>query len=214
MSTPDAALSAGTVSDVATKGVRQPQTLDGRLTVLSARMIFTSLSFYFASFYFAIIFLQLINENGMWKPSTVHRPNLAFGIIEMALILVAGVIYFWGQWSGLYQRAFSRLRLSFWIAALLGVIAVIMHIVELHSPGFGLQDGGYATVFIGLEAMFTLILVISVIILLGMANRARLGLFRSSGSAVDAFGEFWGWLSALALLNFLALYVQPFFPIS
>ena len=54
--------------------------------------------------------------------------------------------------------------------------------------------------------------VVVTLILFGVANRARLGLFRESGVAVEAFGEFVGWMSAIALLNFLALYVQPFFP--
>jgi heme/copper-type cytochrome/quinol oxidase subunit 3 len=94
------------------------------------------------------------------------------------------------------------------------VVSVIVHILELHNPGFSLQAGGYASIFIALEGTFTILLVITTIVLLGMANRARLGLFQENGVTVEAFGEYFGWFSAIALINFLALYVQPFFPIA
>ncbi|MGH2447752.1 MAG: hypothetical protein ACRDFS_04010 [Chloroflexota bacterium] len=200
------------------------QTLDGRLSMLASRMTYVALSFYFAAFYFAIIYLQLINENGLWMAKGVHRPTLWFGIVEMGLILGAGIVYFWGQWYGVRENKYGQLKISLWIAAILGVIAVGFHIYELHAPNYGgggpgpgfLQSGGYASVFTGVEGMYTLLLAVTVLGLIGMAIRASRGIFQrqEAGAArINAFGEFWGWMSALALLNFLALYVQPFFPI-
>jgi heme/copper-type cytochrome/quinol oxidase subunit 3 len=157
----------------------------------------------------------------MWKPAGIHRPTLVIGLFEVGLVIVAGLVYFWGQWAGLYRRNFSVLTIALTIAGLLGLAAIGFHIYELHDPGYGYITGpngneslqtGYSSVFTVMEGVFTALLVPAVIVLLGLANRARLGRFNSSGIAVEAFGEFWGFLSAVALLNFLALYVQPFFP--
>jgi hypothetical protein len=200
------------VEVAATAGTRTVRTLDDRLTILAVRMMYVALSFFFACFYFALVYLQLTNENGMWLPSGVTHPATALGVAEVVLVLGAGIVYFWGQWAGLYRRAFGRMQIALWAAAHMIVAAVVLHIGELHNPGFSLQGGGYVSVFIALEGVFTGLLTLTALVLLGLANRARLGRFRQSGVAVEAFGEFFGWLSAIALMNFLALYVQPFFP--
>lgn len=201
-----------TADTVSKAGARMVRSGDHRLTLLAVRMLIASMSFFFACFYFAQVYLQIVNENGLWLPPGVNHPAIAIGLVEVVLLLAAGLIYFWAQWAGLYTRNFARLQLGLWVAALCSVISVIVHIIELHAPGFSLQGGGYVSVFISLEGTFTVVLILTTIVLLGMANRARLGLFRESGVAVEAFGEFFGWLCAIALMNFLALYVQPFFP--
>lgn len=200
---------ADTISSAGARGVRS---LDDRLTVLAVRMALASFAFFFACFYFAQAYLQIVNENNHWLPPGINHPATALGVAEVALVLLAGLMYFWGQWAGLYRRNFRDLTTGMWLAALLLVASVVLHIGELHNPGFSLQAGGYVSVFIAMEGTFTVVLIITTIVALGMANRARLGLFRQSGIAVEGFGEFLGFMSAIALLNFLALYVQPFFP--
>jgi heme/copper-type cytochrome/quinol oxidase subunit 3 len=191
-----------------------PRSLDDRLTMLAVRMAYTALSFFFASFYFGLVYLQIVNENGLWKPKGIDHPPTWIGVSEVTLVLLAGLVYFGAQWYGVYERRYQWLQIGLWIAALLTVVAVIIHVVELHSPGFSLQGGGYVSLFIAIEGVYTPLLVITAILLIGVANRARLGLFRQSGVGVEGFGEFFGWMCAIALINFLALYVQPFFPIA
>lgn len=202
-------VAAATVSGT---GARTIRSHDDRLTLLATRMVLASLTFFFACFYFAQIYLQILNQNGMWLPIGVDHPASAYGVIETGLILIAGLVYFGGQWLGLYKRNFARLTVALWIAAALTVVSVIVHVIELKNPGFTLQAGGYASVFIITEGLFTVILAVTSIVFLGIANRARLGLFTHTGVAVEAFGEYFGWISAIALINFLALYIQPFFP--
>jgi len=203
---------ADVTGTIATALARETRSLDDRLTLLGSRMVYTALAFFAVCYYFALMFLQIMNENGMWKPKGINHPPMVIGVVEVALVIAAGLIYFWGQWSGLYARKFAILQSALWVAGLLGLVAFGFHIYELHNPGFPLQTG-YSSVFIATEGVFTALLGVSVIVLLGMANRARLGRFEASGVAVEAFGEYWGFVSAIALLNFLALYVQPFFPI-
>lgn len=192
-----------------------PRTLDNRLTVLSSRMLYISASFFFASFYFGLVYLQIVNENNMWLPRGVDHPPTWIGVSEMALILIAGLAYFWGQWYGLYRQKLSNLTLSLWAAAVLTLISAIIHVIELHRPGFSLQGGGYVSLFITIEGVFTFFLVATALVLFGFAIRASKGLFTGgAGAGVEALGEWYGWLSAIALFNFLALYVQPFFPIA
>lgn len=200
--------SATTVASAA--GARHARSQDDRLTLLATRMAMVAMTFFFACFYFALFYLQLINENGQWLPPGVDHPASWLGVAEVALVVAAGLIYFWGQWAGLYAGKLERLTIGVSVAALLCVVASILHIAELHAPGFSLQGGGYVSVFVALEGTFTVIFILTTIVLLGMANRARLGLFARSGIAVEAFGEFFGWIAAIAVINFLALYVQPF----
>lgn len=190
------------------------RSLDDRLSLNSVRMFYVSTSFFFAAFYFGLVYLQIVNENNMWLPHGVDHPPTWMGVAEVGLIMVAGLAYFWGQWLGMYRQEFGRLKLGLWIAAILTIIAIIIHVMELHSPGFSLQSGGYVSLFIAIEGVYTVFLIGTAIVLLGIANRATRGLFNENGIAVDAFGEFFGWMAAVALFNFLALYVQPFFPIA
>jgi hypothetical protein len=191
---------------------REGRSLDDRLTMLVSRMTYVALSVFFACFYFADLYLQLINQHGSWKPAGVDHPATWLGVSEAAFVLAAGLLYFWGQRAGLDRRNWNVLTVGLWGASLLTILAIVPHIVELRAPGFRLQDGAYVSVFISLESVFTVLLIITATVLLGVANRARLGMFRESGTAVEAFGEYLGWVSAIALLNFLALYVQPFLP--
>jgi hypothetical protein len=54
------------------------------------------------------------------------------------------------------------------------------------------------------------LLLVSLIVLLGLANRARLGLFTTSALAVEAFGEWWMWLTGISAFAYATLYVAPF----
>jgi len=203
-----------TAASASSATVGRIRTLDDRLSLVGIRMILVALSFFFACFYFALTYLQLVNSNNLWRPSSLQHPAFILGFAEMALILLGGLVYFGAQVRGLYKGNYGLLTMGLLVTAVLSLISVILHVGELHNPGFTLQDGGYASVFIGLEGVYTFFLVITTVVLFGLANRSRLGRFRQSGIAVDTFGEFWGWMSAIALLNFMALYVQPFFPIS
>src|SRR5579884_1588081 len=89
-------------------GARTVRSLDDRLTLLSVRMTYVALSFFFACFYFGLIYLQLVNENGLWLPKGINHPSSFIGVAEAALILLAGLAYFWAQWTGLYRRDFGR----------------------------------------------------------------------------------------------------------
>lgn len=202
-----------TAAAVSGAGARSIRSHDDRLTLLATRMVYASLTVFFLTFYFADMYLQILNQNGLWLPAGVNHPATAYGVIETGLIVLAWLIYFATQWLGLYQRKFDRLTVGLWIAAALTVISVIVHVKEVQAPGFSLQAGGYASVFIAIEGTFTAVLAVTAIVLLGVANRSRLGLFRGSGVAVEAFGEYFAWLTAVAVFNFMLLYVQPFFPI-
>ncbi|HZU14013.1 MAG TPA: hypothetical protein VFB58_14320 [Chloroflexota bacterium] len=191
-----------------------PRSLDDRLTLLSVRMFYIAGSFFFASFYFGLVYLQIMNLNNMWLPHGIDHPPAWIGVSEVVLVLLAGSAYFVGQWFGMYRGNFSLLRLMLWVASLLTVVAVIIHIYELHNPGFSLQGGGYVSLFIAIETVFTIFLVVTALVLIGVAIRAQKGLFSRNGIAVAGFGEYFGWLAGVALFNFLALYVQPFFPIA
>jgi Cytochrome c oxidase subunit III len=193
----------------AASALRVPRTLDERLTMLAVRMLIVACSFGWIAWFFAQIFLQITNSNNLWLPTTLKRP-LGMGVIEAVLIVASWLAYLFGHYGGLYRRKNETLTLSLFLAAVLSVVAIITHVLVLHSPGFLLQDGGYASVFVGMEGVYTTFLIFSTIVLFGLANRARLGLLGASGIAVDACFEYWTWQMLIGVFVFFGLYVIPF----
>src|SRR5271166_4102768 len=83
----------------ATSLARETRSVDDRLAILATRMTYVALTFMLTCFYFAFVYLDLIDQNGFWKPAhLVQRPSLGFGLVEMGLIILAGLVYVWGQW--------------------------------------------------------------------------------------------------------------------
>lgn len=198
------------VQDASTAFSRETQTIDDRLALVMVRMVIVSLMFLGACFVFGQIFLQIVNSNNMWKPASLHQPALWVGITETVLVVGGWICLFSGQLAGVYNRNWSRLTVGAGLAVLLALVSFGFHIYELHSPGFHLQSA-YAGIFIVTEAIYTCLLAAAIIVLIGITNRARLKLFTTSGVAVEATSEFFGFVAAVGVFNFLMLYIQPFF---
>ena len=110
-------------SSAASALARETRSLDDRITLLATRMLYVALTFMLACFYFAFVYLDLINQNGFWKPAAlVQRPSEWFGLVEVGLIIVAGLVYVWAQWGGLYRRNWSTLNLGLWAAGIPGAL--------------------------------------------------------------------------------------------
>lgn len=199
--------------------------LDERLTLTAIRMTYIAFSVGFLAFYFAHAYLEIVNSNGLWLPKLL-RISIGYGVVEVVLPIIALLSILWGWRSTRSEEPGNKLFLGLIGALVFGLAAFVLHVVELHAPAtvltytgkkaptFSLQDGGFASIFIATEALYTVILGLVVIVLAGLTNRARLRLFTESTVAVAGFTELWGWLAVVGVLNFLGLWVQPYFPIA
>jgi heme/copper-type cytochrome/quinol oxidase subunit 3 len=185
------------------------RTVDERLTLVAVRMLILAGTFGFAAWFFAQAFLQIVNENNKWLPVTLQRP-LAAGTLQIIVMVASWLVYLWAQYGALRSGNFRWLNRALWLSGVLGLIALGIQVNILHNPGFTLQDGGYASVFVGMEGVITALLLFSLIVLFGLANRARLGLFQETGVAIEGFGEWWMWLTGISAFAYANLYVVPF----
>lgn len=188
----------------------QEEAREEKLTLSLSRLLMASATFFFAPFFIAFAMLQFLNNNGMWRPKGVTHPSMALAIASVVLLIASGVAYTWGQ-LGLKGGERGRLTTGSTLALLLAIVAAICYALTLNHMGFGFQSGGYASVFFALTSMYELWLVALCVVLFGLTNRARLGLYTSTRmAAVAAFGEFWWWFIVVGALSYLLLYVIPF----
>lgn len=181
-----------------------------QLATYLSRMLIASGSFFFASFFFAFAMLHIFDNNQMWLPNRVTHPPMGLGVASVALLVAAGLVYIRGQ-MGLQRGEQATFTGAAGLALALGLAAAICYAFTLKNLGFSLQDGGYASVFFGLTVVYLIGLVSTLVFLLGLVNRSRLGLYaRDRRTAVDAFAEFWGWYIFIGVAAYLVLYVVPF----
>jgi heme/copper-type cytochrome/quinol oxidase subunit 3 len=180
-----------------------------RLTRLLCRMLIVSGSIYYFAFFAAYATLHVANGNGMWLPKGVTHPNMGLGIAAVVLLGAGGLFYLWGKIR--LQRGLSGYTGSALLGGLLATGSAICYGLTLRHMGFNFQSGGYASCFFGLTAVNLLITVLAGFFFLGIANRSRLGLYsKQQLVTVDAFGEFFLWISAVSAFSFFLLYIIPF----
>jgi len=137
-----------------------PEILSRNLQV-GARMLAAAQAFALLSFVFAYFYLRTLNSNGAWRPRHVN-PSGGVGVAMLVCLLGAALAYWWavqrlGDGTERGWRVWSITSL------VLGVGAFVLIIVAFASISFGPTSGGYASVFIGWNAMYGLNLLLVLI---------------------------------------------------
>jgi heme/copper-type cytochrome/quinol oxidase subunit 3 len=128
-----------------------PEILSRNLQV-GARMLAAAQAFALLSFVFAYFYLRTLNSNGDWRPKHVN-PSGGVGVAMLVCLLGAGLAYWWavqrlGDGTERGWRVWSLTSL------VLGVAAFVLIIVAFASISFGPTSGGYASVFVGWNALY------------------------------------------------------------
>jgi heme/copper-type cytochrome/quinol oxidase subunit 3 len=126
----------------------EPPEWQPRALWFSARLLCGVATFFFASFLFAYFYLRSLNNNDAWRYGA--HPSAGLGLSIAALLVLSAVVFRLGA---------SRPTDTFGagIAALLmALVAIALQCVEYTTLGFGPASGGYASVFIGWTAFYTL----------------------------------------------------------
>jgi heme/copper-type cytochrome/quinol oxidase subunit 3 len=128
----------------------EPPEWQPRALRAGARGLCGAVAFFMISFVFAYFYLRAQDPDKDWKIGHV-APSLAFGLVIL-LVLVAS--------AGLLNLAARRpeLTVSAGTAAVaLAVLSIVLQVIDWTTLGFGPESGGYASVFVGWTAFYSVI---------------------------------------------------------
>ncbi|HVA21885.1 MAG TPA: hypothetical protein VNN74_07300 [Candidatus Micrarchaeia archaeon] len=128
--------------------------------------------FLLVPFFYAFFLLQSSNDNHAFKPHGVHPPSLAIGTIALALVLGSIALTSISVPRLRAQTTLSSFVASGWVGILLLVGAVVAQIWQLSHLGFGIVDGGFASVFVALSVFYTIEVGVLALWLISLTNRA------------------------------------------
>ena len=192
----------------------EPPEWQPRAMRAGARGLCGAVAFFMVSFVFAYFYLRAQDPNKSWKIGHV-KPSVAFGIIVVLVLLASAVAM---------RAAATRpeLTISAGAAALgLALLSVLLQVIDWTTLGFGPASGGYASVFIGWTAMY------SVLSLLGAFwietqvatawRRRRQGVVATPAevmsdlpvveAGLEACSFYWSFYVATGVVLFVLLYV-------
>jgi heme/copper-type cytochrome/quinol oxidase subunit 3 len=128
----------------------EPPEWQPRALRAGARGLCGAAAFFMVSFVFAYFYLRAQDPNKDWKIGHV-KPSLAFGLI-IVLVLVASAVAM--------RAAATRPELTVSAGAValgLALLSVLLQVIDWTTLGFGPESGGYASVFVGWTAFYSVI---------------------------------------------------------
>jgi heme/copper-type cytochrome/quinol oxidase subunit 3 len=187
-----------------------------RAVWVAVRLWVGSASFFFVSFVFAYFYLRSIDSNNSWKIGSVN-PSLGIGLAIAALLAISAIVFRLGA-----MRPTDTFGAG--IAALgMALAAIILQFIEYTQLGFGASQGGYAAVFFGWTATYSVFAVGCVYWietqLASLWRARREGLQRPvregvptedialMRAGIDACSFFWAYFAGVGVLAFIILYL-------
>jgi heme/copper-type cytochrome/quinol oxidase subunit 3 len=129
----------------------EPADTQPRNLWVTARLGAGATAFFYLAFVFAYFYLRSVDTKDHWKIGPVH-PSSALGIaIVVALALSAAVAR-----AGRAQRVRAGA-----LAIALGLLAVALQCIEYTTVDFGPASGGYASVFFGWTALYSVMVLVA-----------------------------------------------------
>lgn len=170
-----------------------------KLAILSEIMLFGA--------FFAAYFV-LRAASGEWPPPQgPERPELLLPGLNTGLLVVSSVTM---QLAVRAARAGGSSGLLRWLGGtlLLGGVFLVVQGYEFASNGFGLGAGVFGSTFYILTGFHGAHVLIGLLLIAIVANRARLGLVSSeSHTAVEATSYYWHFVDVVWLFLFATVYV-------
>jgi heme/copper-type cytochrome/quinol oxidase subunit 3 len=184
----------------------EPPEVHERNLWVGARVIAGTTIMFFAAFVFAYFYLRSINNSGKWLPDNVDPPQ-AYGAVIVILFAASAASFAYAARAARRDRG--------WLAAAglslaLGLAGAVVQVFEYAHLGFGPQDGGYASVFIGWTLVFVVFVLmamywVEILFAEGLRNRRAPGGYVPAGLGDAAF--YWTLLAVIGVLTWFVLYV-------
>ncbi|GAC1483610.1 MAG: hypothetical protein PVSMB9_09420 [Candidatus Dormibacteria bacterium] len=179
--------------------------LDARVVSVGVWLFLAADIFFFAAWWFSFFYLRALNNNQAWIVDGLTRPNRAYGLVVLLLAVGCAGTFF------LISRAAPRTtvaRLLGPVSLVLGLAACLFQGYEMWHLGFGLNQGGYPSVFSGLTGSWLIHLLVAVTWLATIVAQSRPAgdtVVRPQSAA--AFGRILLFIAAVGVINYLLLYL-------
>lgn len=171
----------------------------GMLLLMSTDIVFVGCLFV------AYLYLHSLNVEAMWLPKGIHMPSAQQNTIMTAALVVSSGFYAWGL-SGIRRERQGQLKAGITLAVLSLIGVLVAQVWQLAHLGFMPGSGGFASAFIGLSGYHTVHLILATVVGLMVMNRVLNGLYTQERHvAVEIVGYLWYWVSAMAVLMWLAM---------
>jgi len=192
----------------------EPREWQPRALWVGARLLCGAAAFFFMAFVFAYFYLRSLDTHKDWKIGSVNPP-IGFGVaILVALLLSAAALRM--------AATQSERRVAVGAGALvLVLLAVVLQVIEWTTLGFGPASGGYASVYVGWTAFYSVFALASAYWIETQVatawRRRREGVLVTSAevltdaavekASLEACSFFWTFYVALGVVLFVLLYL-------
>jgi heme/copper-type cytochrome/quinol oxidase subunit 3 len=193
------------VRDQAEAYVEPPELADRIDRVGFALAAGATITFFFA-FVFAYFYLRSLDNNGLWHPAGIDPPD-RYGVAITAAFVLSAACF---GYTARAARSGRRWVVVSGLALLLALTGCVLQGLEYAHLGFGPEDGGFASVFYGWTALFT---VLALIALYRIETIFASGLrYRESETTepppdITPGAYYWALLAAVAVLAWILLYL-------
>ncbi len=133
----------------------EPPEWQPRAMWVSARQLCGAGAFFFISFVFAYFYLRSLDTHNDWKIGSVN-PSTGLGVAIVVVLIISAVAM---------RLAATRPELTVsagGAAALLALLAIVLQVILWTTLGFGPASGGYASVYVGWTAFYTVFMLLCV----------------------------------------------------
>jgi heme/copper-type cytochrome/quinol oxidase subunit 3 len=192
----------------------EPPEWQPRAMWVGARQLCGAVAFFFMAFVFAYFYLRSLDTHKDWKIGSVN-PSIGLGVAIIVTLLLSA--------AALRMAATrSEFRVPVGAAALaLALLAVVLQVIEWTTLGFGPASGGYASVYVGWTAFYSVFALLSAYWIETQVatawRRRREGVLVTSAevltdaaveaASLEACSFFWTFYVALGVVLFVILYL-------
>lgn len=180
--------------------------LHERIDRVGFRLIASATIMFFLGFVFAYFYLRSLNNSDLWRPHGTDPPQ-SYGIFIAASLVLSAVSFGYADRAAKAKRRWVG---AAGVAVVLGLAACVAQAFEYAHIPFGPQSGGYASVFIGWTALYTVVVLLSLyqvesIFALGVRHRRDPDPQMPTGFGPASF--YWSLLVGLGVLAYVILYL-------
>lgn len=193
------------VRDQAEAYVEPPELAD-RIDRIGFGLVAGATVTFFLGFVFAYFYLRSLDNNGLWRPPGVDPPD-AYGISITAAFVLSAACFGYAAYAA---RSGRRWVLVCGLALLLAFAGCVLQGFEYAHLSFGPESGGYASVYYGWTALFTVVAFLALyrietIFASGLRYRESETTEPPPDMAPGAY--YWALLAGFAVLSWVLLYL-------
>jgi heme/copper-type cytochrome/quinol oxidase subunit 3 len=186
-----------------------------------ARLLAGAVTFFFISFVFAFFYLKSLDLNKNWKIGHV-KPSIGLGVAIIVCLVLSAVLLRVAARRPIADFAASGLPLAA-AALVLALVSVALQCVEYTVQKFGPASGGYASVYTGWTAFYSVFTlgciywITTQVTSLWRRRRERAqwaahahlptGELELTAAGLESCSFFWGYFVLFGFVEFVLLYL-------